>query len=81
MTPFHALQQVVKPALENTFGVAMAANIIMVARNKSGVPVVGMSKEDFNRLVEEICADERVVAMWGQAGTKERLARWKKSVE
>lgn len=81
MVPFKALQNVVKPALEDAFGITLAANIVMVARNKSGAPVVGMNKDDYLRLIEAICQDERVIQMWGQAGTRSRLLKWQEAVE
>lgn len=81
MTPFHALQQIVKPGLEDTFGASLTANIMMLARNKSGAPIVGMSKDDYLRMVQLIGDDERVTKMWGTVGTREKIARWQQAVD
>lgn len=80
MSITHIVDKVIKPDLENVFGPAMTARIIMSSRAKANAPIVGMRKEDFEKMIEAICCDDRVVGMWGSAGIHERRVRWKQAL-
>lgn len=73
-----AAVQTVKKELESLFGNTMAASIIAIARTKSGAPLIGMTRQHFDALVDQICADNRVQSMLGGAGARDKAAAWKK---
>ncbi|MEW6108789.1 MAG: hypothetical protein AB1632_06440 [Nitrospirota bacterium] len=77
----HLIDEKIKPELENVFGPALTSRIIITARAKANAPIVGMTKDDFERFIEAISADDRVQGMWGNAGTQERKKRWKEAVK
>lgn len=79
MKPSEAMDEV-KKELESLFGKGLMGVIIITARNKSKAPIVGMTKEQFDKLADEVCRDERVVGMLGGAGSKQKLVKWKKLV-
>ncbi len=76
MEPFEALENVVKKDLELVFGAGMTALILISARQKAGVPIIGMDTKDYLNMVKAICEDERVKKMWGEAGVQERYTKW-----
>lgn len=80
MGPQEAMDEV-KKELESLFGKGLMGVIIISARNKSKAPIVGMSREHFEKLAEEVCCDQRVVGMLGVAGSKQKLTKWKKLVD
>lgn len=71
-----AVQQI-KKELETTFGGAMASTILTMARTKAKAPLIGMSNEDYQRMVEAICTDKKVEQMLGASGAKEKQKKWK----
>ncbi len=73
------IDNVVRPDLENVFGPALTARIIMAARAKSNAPIIGMTEEDFDRLIDSISGDDRVLGIWGNAGSNDRKKRWKEA--
>jgi len=79
MIPAEALQEV-KKELEIIFGKGLAGLIMINARKKANPPAV-MKAEHFIGYVDEIGSDERIVGMIGAAGTKQKLANWKKLVD
>jgi len=81
MSISHIVDNVIKPELENVFGPALAARIIISARAKANAPIIGMTKEDLERMVEAISIDDRVQGMWGNSGTEERIKRWKSALK
>lgn len=81
MSISHIVDNVIKPELENVFGPALAARIIISARAKANAPIIGMTKEDLERMVEAISIDDRVQGMWGNSGTEERMKRWKSALK
>lgn len=80
MNPFEALQEVVKPDLESVFGKSLTSSILVAARSKSGAPLMGINKEQYLALINCICDDPKVKDLWGEAGTKDKLNKWKNSV-
>lgn len=77
MKPAEALEEV-KRELDSLFGKGLMGAIMVSARNKSKAPALGMTKEHFDKLIDEICKDDRVVGMLGAAGSRQKLVRWKK---
>lgn len=77
MKPAEALEEI-KKELETVFGKGLMGAIMLSARSKSKAPVLGLTKEQFDKFVDEICKDERVVGMLGAAGSRQKLIRWKK---
>lgn len=70
--------QTVKKELESLFGNTMAASIIAIARTKANAPLIGMTQQHFNALVDQVCADNRVQSMLGGAGARDKAGAWKK---
>lgn len=81
MSISHIVDNVIKPELENVFGPALAARIIISARAKANAPIIGMTKDDLEKIVEAISIDDRVQGMWGTSGTIERMKRWKSALK
>jgi len=75
-----ALEEHVKRKLEDTFGRAVAMLIVMSATTSAGVPTIELTDTQFRRLCEAICADPRVVDMWGQSGAMAQLSDWERLV-
>lgn len=67
----------VRTRLEATFGKALAMLIVASASNAANAHTVGMSREQYLRFCEIICADQRVIDMWGVAGAADALATWR----
>jgi hypothetical protein len=78
--PSYIINSLVKPELEDAFGTALTARIILTARDSSNCPIVGMTSEDCYRLIEAICSDDRVVSTWGNEVAQERMLRWKNKI-
>ncbi len=76
-----ALEKVVLPDLENVFGVGMTALIVTSARAQARVSLMGLAVDDYLKVVEAIAQDERVLAMWGVAGTQQILSRWRNAIQ
>lgn len=74
--PKALLDQQVKRKLEDSFGAAMALMIIASAHRSTDVPLSVPSMDDFLKLVDAICVDDRVVGMWGRAGADQALRQW-----
>lgn len=66
--------------LESSFGKAMAMMILMSASNQIGVSTVALSNEEFVRLADAVCRDQRVIDMWGQAGASDAATQWRQLV-
>jgi len=81
MDPKLALDTVVRPKLEDTFGKSVAMLIIMTATASAGVPTVNLSKDDYLALVRALVKDERVTNMWGSAGAQSQLSQWEREVD
>lgn len=81
MDPKSALETVVRPKLEDSFGRAVAMLIIMSATTAAGVPTAGLNKDQYLSLVRSLAEDERVVNMWGQAGVSSALLQWERTVD
>lgn len=81
MSVSQVIDTVLKPELENVFGPALSARIIISARAKANAPIVGMKKEDLERMIEALGDDDRVLGMWGVAGAQERLRRWREALK
>lgn len=81
MGPKLALDSVVRPKLEDTFGKAVAMLIIMSATAAAGVPTVELNKDQYLSLVRALADDERVRNMWGAAGVSSQLAQWEREIE
>lgn len=67
----------VRRKLEDSFGKAMAMMILAAASNSTNVSTVSMSGDEFRLLIEEVCKDDRVRAMWGAAGADDAALQWK----
>lgn len=63
-----AAMEALRMKLEATFGKAMAMMILATACRTAQVPTGGLSPDEFRRLVEATCRDQRVIDMWGSAG-------------
>ncbi len=81
MDPMVALDTAVKSKLEDAFGKGIAMLIVANASNDAHTPIIGLSKNDYRRLVETICCDPRVKEMWGEAGTQTQLDEWLKLID
>lgn len=66
----------VRRRLEESFGKAMAMMIMASATTAAHTPVMGFAREDYKRLVEAVCCDQRVVDMWGAAGAADARREW-----
>ncbi|MHB0975775.1 MAG: hypothetical protein ACYC1U_01110 [Candidatus Aquicultorales bacterium] len=80
MEPFDALQRIVKRDLEISFGEGLASIILTNARVKASIPVLNMTPDHYSELVSAICCDQRVLRMWGEAGTREKMSKWLKFI-
>jgi len=63
--------------LDMTFGRALTQLILASASNKAGCATIGLSDDEFTRLAEAVCTDQRVVDMWGEAGANDALRTWR----
>ena len=63
--------------LEGSFGKALAMMILASCCNTAGVSLVGITHDEFRRLVDVVCHDQRVVDMWGAAGAADVAAQWR----
>ena len=70
------VEQHVRHRLENTFGKALAIMIIASANIAANVPVMDLDRNDYLRLVEAVCSDQRVIDLWGVAGAADALREW-----
>lgn len=80
MTVTEAMDEI-KKEMESLFGKGLVGIIMINARSKAKAPVIGMTKEHFDSIVEQICGDDRVVGMLGAAGSRQKLGKWKKLVD
>lgn len=69
----------VRERLELTFGRALAMLILASASNEVGCSTVAPDPAEFDKLVETIARDQRVVDMWGSAGAADALASWRQT--
>ena len=81
MDPRVALETIVRPKLEDTFGKAVAMLIIMSATTSAGVPTVDLDRDQYLSLVRALARDERVQNMWGAAGAVSQLTQWERQVD
>jgi hypothetical protein len=79
-TPSYIINSLIKPELEDAFGTALTARIILSARDSTNCPIVGMTNEDCYRLIEAIFSDDRVLSSWGSEAAQERMLRWKNKI-
>lgn len=66
----------VRARLESTFGRAVATMIIASASVAANVSTMGIGRDEYLKLCEEICRDQRVVDMWGSSGAADTLRTW-----
>ncbi|HEX3031890.1 MAG TPA: hypothetical protein VHS59_06560 [Bacillota bacterium] len=71
-----AVQQI-KKDLDTTFGATLASTLLSMARTKAKAPLIGMTKDDYLRLVDTLCTDKKVEQMLGASGVKEKQRKWK----
>lgn len=71
------IDEQVKRRLEDTFGTAVAMLIVMSASNAANISIHSPSREDYMRLVDAVCADQRVKDMWGASGCIDQLSKWR----
>ncbi len=50
--------------------------IILNASRNSQITLIEMNKDEYSILIENICSDERVRKMWGEAGCKKQMEAW-----
>ena len=74
-----ALEQL-RGRLETSFGKALAMLILASACNDADVSMVGLTPDQYGRLVEAVSRDQRVVDMWGTAGAADVAAQWRELV-
>lgn len=77
----HLVDVIIKPELEGFFGPAMTSRIIMTARAKSNAPIVGMTKDHFEKLIDAIIIDDRVQGLLGPSGAHDRKKQWEKALK
>jgi hypothetical protein len=80
MTAKEAIDQHLKRRLDDTFGLAVAMMIIASASASSGAKVFDPDVEDFMKLANAVCRDQRVLDMWGHAGAEDALNQYKSMV-
>ncbi len=71
-----ALEAVVKPRLEDAFGKGIAMLIVVSSANGANLPLVGLSKTHYTKLIKAICCDHRVMELWGDAGAEAQEREW-----
>lgn len=81
MEPKLALETVVRPKLEDTFGKAVAMLIIMSATTTARVPTAELNREEYISLVRTLVEDDRVKNMWGTSEALSQLAQWERQVD
>lgn len=67
----------VKRKLEDSFGKALAMMIVATATNEARVPIIDPTREDFLRLVDAVCCDQRVLDMWGRVAAEDTARAWR----
>lgn len=67
----------VRSKLESSFGKAVATMILASATNTCCASTVGLEQDDYVKLCEAICSDQRVLDMWGAAEAEDTLKQWK----
>ncbi len=63
--------------LETSFGKSVAMLIVMSATTSADVPTHDLSEDEFQRLVDAVCGDERVTGMLGQSEAQSLARRWR----
>ena len=71
-----AIEEHVRPRLEDTFGKAVAMLIMISASNAVGMPLISPTKEGYLKFVKAVVEDQRVRDMWGVSGCTDQLVRW-----
>ncbi len=71
------IDQHVRSVLHESFGPAAATMIFATASNRAGVPIMGITKDQFEALVDAIVADQRVLDAWGSTGCADRRREWR----
>ena len=71
-----AISEHVVQRLEDSFGKAVALLIIASATSTAKVPTGELSAGEYQRLVEAICGDARILDMWGEAGAEQAREQW-----
>ena len=67
----------VRSKLEASFGTAVATMIVASATTQTCASMIDLRREDYLMLCEAICADQRVVDMWGAAEAEYTLRQWR----
>jgi hypothetical protein len=75
-----ALEQHVRRRLEDTFGKAVAMLIWATAHGASGISSIDPDRDGYLRFVQAVCADQRVIDLWGRAGADSTLRQWRELV-
>lgn len=68
----------IRHKLEDSFGKALATLIMMAASNAARVPIIEPTREDYLRLVDAVCRDQRVLDMWGHSGASAAADQWRR---
>jgi hypothetical protein len=66
----------VRRKLEESFGAAVAMMILASATRAANVSAMIADRDEYLKLVDAICIDDRVVGMWGKAGADQALRQW-----
>lgn len=69
-----ARETIIKPKLVEMFGNAIASNLITKAAMASQGEL--SQQEKLQRIVDSICADPKVLGMWGAAQTERQKKEW-----
>jgi hypothetical protein len=72
-----ALDEHVRKRLEDSFGKAVAMLIWASAHGRAAISSIDPDRDGYLRFIEAICADQRVVDMWGKSGTEHALQQWR----
>ena len=67
----------VRSKLESSFGKAVATMIVATATTSACASTIDLQQADYLKLCEAICADQRVLDMWGSAEAQETLRQWR----
>ena len=50
--------------------------ILASSCNATGVSMIGISADEFHRLADAVCKDQRVIDLWGAAGAADASSQW-----
>lgn len=81
ITPTIAVNTVIKPALINEFGVALATLVILQNGKKCDLMIANLDGEGYKRLVNAITSDYRVTKTFSQDKADIMKKEWLAEIE